>query len=501
MKYLATLVLLALTAWTAPCAHADQHNDDTDAAAWDADLVTSSHTVSVDGAGQPLRYTATSGTMVLPDYEGEPRADMFFTAYTLDGVDNPADRPIIFAFNGGPGSSSVWLHMGALGPRRILMGDAEGAPPAPPGQLADNPWTWLDLADLVFIDPVSTGYSRPAEGESKSQFHGLNQDISSVGDFIRLYVTRYERWSSPKYLCGESYGTTRCAGLSGYLQTTHGMFLNGIILVSPILNFQTARFTDGNDLPYWLFLPTYTATAFYHNQLSPRLQRDLQATLREVETFARTDYLLALAQGDTLPEDEKQRIVTKLAEYTGLSEAYVRNTNMRIRIYNFCKELMRDERRVVGRLDSRYTAIEANHIGSSTERDPSYSAILGPYTAALNDYVRRELRYKNDHPYEILTGRVRPWDYSSHENRFVNVSDTLRSAISMNPDLRVLSCSGYYDLATPYYAMDYTISHMRLPPEHRGNITTTYYESGHMMYVREDDLRKLKQDVADWISP
>ncbi len=468
---------------------------------WKGDLVTTHHSVVLD-SGERLHYQATAGTMPLPDYKGETRADVFFVAYTKtsDAVFDPARRPILFAFNGGPGSSSVWLHMGALGPRRVVMGDTEGAQPSPPGAFVENAHTWLDLADLVFIDPVSTGFSRPAPEQSKGQFHGLNQDASSVGDFIRLYLTRYERWASPRYLAGESYGTTRAAALAGYLQGEYGLFLNGIVLVSPVLNFQTVRFSVGNDTPYWLFLPTYTATAWYHGQLPPRLQnQELERTLQEVEEFAKTDYLQALAAGDDLDPDIHDNIVSRLADYTGLSQEYIRGTNLRIRIFNFVKELRRDERRVVGRLDSRYTAIERDHIGDGYERDPSYSAIYGVYSSTVNDYVRRELGYENDHPYEILTGRVHPWDYSSHENRYVNVAETLRGAISQNPALRVLSCSGYYDLATPYFAMDYTVSHMGLPPEHRGNITQTYYRSGHMMYVRMEDLEKLKRDVADWM--
>ncbi|MFG0325942.1 MAG: S10 family peptidase [Phycisphaerales bacterium JB037] len=451
------------------------------------------HSVTVDG--RELKYTATAGYMPLPNYQGEPRADVFFIAYTLDGVEDVAKRPLTFSFNGGPGSSSVWLHLGTLGPRRVDLGE-EGMSGRPPYELVDNPETWLDLTDMVFIDPVGTGYSRPLEGVRNSEFHGLQEDIRSVGDFIRLWTTRNERWSSPKFLVGESYGTTRAAGLSGYLQDTHGMYLNGILLVSPVLNFQTIRFNVGNDLPYWMFLPTYTATAFYHGKLSERLSADLERTLEEARRFAESDYLVALAKGDRLGAAERDRIATRVAELTGLSKRFVLDSDLRINIFNFTKELLRDEGRTVGRLDSRFKGIDRLDIGDGYDYDPSYSAIQGPYTATLNDYVRRELGYKNDLPYEILTGRVHPWSYGSDENRYANVGETLRSAMSKNADLHVLVACGYYDLATPFFAAEYTVEHLGLDPERRGNVRLTYYPSGHMMYIRVADLVKLKDDAA-----
>jgi carboxypeptidase C (cathepsin A) len=457
-------------------------------------LAVTHHEIVVQG--QPLRYTATAGYMELPDYDGKHKADFFYIAYTLD-TDDRADRPLTFSFNGGPGSSSVWLHMGVLGPRRVVMDD-EGFPLPPPYRLTDNEHTWLPFTDMVFIDPVSTGYSRPVEGENRRQFHGLDEDIQWVGDFIRLYVTRNHRWPSPKLLIGESYGTTRAAGLSGYLQNTHGMYLNGIILVSPILNFQTARFDVGNDLPYWLFLPTYTATAWYHNRLEPDLQRDLHETLREVERFARTEYLLALARGGALSDAQRRDTARKLARYTGTSEDFMLRANLRPRIFNFTKELLRDQGRTVGRLDSRFTGIDRDGVGASPDFDPSMAAILGPYTATLYDYVRTELNYENDLVYEILTGRVRPWSYAGHQNRYVNVAETLRDAMTRNRDLKVWYAAGYYDLANPYFAMDYTADHLGLDPELRGNIHATYYEAGHMMYIRLADLEQMTRDAIDW---
>jgi len=450
---------------------------------------------SIEIGGEELRYTARAGYMTLPDDEGEPRADIFFVAYTLDGVEDPRERPLTFSFNGGPGSSSVWLHMRTLGPRRVEMGP-EGFDDEPPFTLTDNAHSWLDITDLVFIDPVSTGYSRPAEEVSAKEFHGLREDISSVGDFIRLWTTRHERWASPKFLIGESYGTTRAAGLSGYLQDRHGMFLRGISLVSPVLNFQTIRFNVGNDMPYWLFLPTYTATAFYHGRLDAELSEDLEGTLRTVREWAETEYLTALAKGDRLRGDERARIASALARYTGLSREYVEDADLRIPIFGFTKELLRDAGRTVGRLDSRFTGFDRVDTGGSFEYDPSYSAIQGTYTAALNDYVRRELEYENDHPYEILTRRVRPWSYASHENRYVNVAETLRSAMSKNPSLEVMVSCGYYDLATPFFAAEYTVDHLGLAESLRDQVRVRYYEAGHMMYLREADLAKLKRDAA-----
>ncbi len=482
--------------------------------------------------GEKIAYTATAGYMTLPDYEGKPKANVFFIAYTKDaappappppppspppeaapggagapgaqatatpapGID-PSTRPISFCFNGGPGSSSVWLHLGAIGPRRVVM-EPEGWAPPPPYTLVDNESSWLDVTDLVFIDPPSTGYSRPVEGESAGQFHGLQEDLRAVGEFIRLYTTKYQRWSSPKFLAGESYGTTRAAGLAGYLQDTHGMYLNGIVLISCVLNFQTIHFDTGNDLPYVLFLPTYTATAWYHKKLDPALQADLQKTLAEVKAWALGDYSLALAKGESLPQAERDAVVKKLARFTGLSEKYVDNANLRIAIFNFTKELLRDQKVTVGRLDSRFKGTDANSIGDTPEYDPSMAAITGPFTATMNDYARRELKYENDLPYEILTGRVNPWSFGGATNRYVNVAETLRGAITRNPSLRVLVCSGYFDLATPFFATDYTVSHLGLPGALEGNVSTHYFEAGHMMYIRQTDLAGLKGHAAAFI--
>ncbi len=460
------------------------------------------HTVVI--GGQEIAYTATAGTLILreeDDKEGKeatPKAMIFFTAYARDDVADAGARPLTFSFNGGPGSSSVWLHMGLLGPRRVLMPDEPIAPP-PPYRLVDNEHSLLDVTDLVFIDPVTTGYSRTIPEEKPEQFHDFQKDIESVGEFIRLFTTRFRRWRSPKFLIGESYGTTRAAGLVDYLQDRHGMYFNGVMLVSSILNFQTARFDPGNDLPFVLFLPTYAATAWYHKRLAPELQRDLAATLREVEAFANGPYTLALMKGDTLPEADRAAIAEQLSRYTGLSREYVELSNLRIEIYHFVKQLLRDRRRTVGRLDSRFTGIDRDATGHGAEYDPSYAAIQGPFTATLNDYLRSELAFESDLPYEILTDRVRPWRYEQHQNQYVNVAEALRKAICQNPYLQVFVANGYYDLATPYMATAYTFEHMALDASLRGNISMGFYESGHMMYIHGPSLAQLKGDLARFI--
>ncbi len=460
------------------------------------EIVESEHTVLIDGAEIP--YTVTAGRMVMKDEAGKAKAAVFFVAYTRTDVGDISRRPLMISFNGGPGSSSVWMHLGLLGPRRVLSGDA-GSPMPPPYRLVNNEYSLLDASDMVFVDPVSTGYSRPAPGEDAKQFHGLEQDIESVGEFIRMYITRYKRWASPKYLIGESYGTTRAAGLAGHLQRRHGMYFNGLMLISSVLNFQTLHFEVGNDLPYVLFLPTYAATAWYHGRLATDLQQDLQATLSEAQEFASGDYARALFLDAALPEAERAAVVQRLARLTGLSESYIEQTNLRIEIHRFCKELLRSERRTAGRLDSRFTGYDRDAAGETGESDPSYAAILGAYTGAMNDYVRHDLRFESDLPYEVLTGLYERWDYSKHQNRYVDVSETLRAAISQNPYLKVIIANGYYDLATPYFATEYTVNHLALAPELRSNLTLSYYEAGHMMYVHEPSLVQLRADLVAFL--
>lgn len=469
-------------------------------------LVETKHSVVI--GGQTIAYTVTAGTVVLreeaereKETEAEvakPKASLFFIAYTRDDAPDKTKRPLTFSFNGGPGSSSVWLHLGVLGPRRVLLGDDGHAPP-PPYRLVDNAYSLLDVTDLVFIDPVSTGYSRPVPGEKAKEFHDFKKDIETVGEFIRLYTTRNRRWTSPKFLIGESYGTTRAGGLSGYLQERYGLYLNGLMLVSVVLNFQTLEFHPGNELPYVLFLPTYTATAWYHRKLAPELQADLRAALNEVEAFALNEYSVALMKGDALSSEERAALARKLARYTGLTPDYIERTDLRINIFRFTKELLRDQRRTVGRLDSRFKGMDRDSAGETFEEDPSYTNIVGAYTATFYDYVREELKFESDLPYEILNPKVWPWSYADHENRYVNVADTLRRAMAANPHLKVFVANGYYDLATPHFAAAYTFNHLGLDPSLRSNISMAYYEAGHMMYIHLPSLARLKADLETFI--
>jgi carboxypeptidase C (cathepsin A) len=332
------------------------------------------------------------------------------------------------------------------------------------------------------------------------KFWSVRGDIESVGEFIRLYLTRHERWASPLFLVGESYGTTRAAGLSGHL-IERGIAFNGIVLVSSILNFQTARFTPGNDLPYPLFLPTYTATAHYHRALDAELQRDLRATLREVEAWAAGPYTEALAKGDRLTADERAEVASRLARYTGLAREYVERSDLRVEISRFCKELLRSRGRGVGRLDSRFLGLDPDGTAERPDFDPSLTAIRPPYTAMLNDHVRRALRYESDQTYHILGGGVSSsaWDFGPAADGFPDTSAALRDALARNPDMRVYVASGLYDLATPYFATEYTLAHMGLEASQRARIRTGEYAAGHMMYIHEGELARLKSDVATFV--
>jgi carboxypeptidase C (cathepsin A) len=460
--------------------------------------VTTRHELRAGGGGRALRYSVTTGTLPLTNEAGEVEADIFFIAYTVERTGGAGARPLMFSFNGGPGSSSVWLHLGALGPKRVKM-QPDGSMPSPPYTLVDNEATWLEATDLVFIDPVGTGYSRARKPELGKKFWGLKGDIESVGEFIRLYLTRYERWGSPLFMVGESYGTTRAAGLSGYL-IDRGISFNGVLLVSSILNFQTARFTKGNDLPYVVFLPTYTATAWYHKRLPPDLQSlPLAKVIEEVERFAAGDYASALGKGDQLVGEEQRRVTAALARFTGLSPAWLEQNDLRIEIRAFCKELLRSERRTVGRLDSRFKGIDATAAGEEPDFDPSMAAIRPPYTAMLNDYVRRDLGYKTDLTYHILGGGIGPWEWGSAGEGFPDTSEALRSALAKNPAMKLFVASGYYDLATPFFATEYTLAHMGLDPTQRPRVHAAEYEAGHMMYIHEGELAKLKKDVVAFL--
>jgi carboxypeptidase C (cathepsin A) len=453
--------------------------------------------------GRTLKYTATAGLMPIKNADGETHAHIFFIAYTLDNP--PAHRPLTFAFNGGPGSASVWLHLGVIGPRRVKLLPQGGMPP-PPFELVDNDQTWLDQTDLVFIDPVGTGYSRPVKPEYGREYWSVQGDIQSVGEFIRLYLSRNSRWNAPLFLAGESYGTTRAAGLSGYL-VAHGIALNGIVLVSTVLNFETLEFARGNDVPYILYVPTYTSTAWYHKKLPPDLQqRDLPGLLAEVKAWAGTDYAAALAQGDSLAPAARDAVIDRLARYTGLPKAYIDESNLRIEQEHFCAELLRDQKLIVGRLDSRFTGSNALGVSEGTDYDPSESGIRPPFTSMFNNYVRDELGYKSDVEYYILGGGLRGWEWLPSRPGFgggqgyANVSPALRDAFVRNPYMKLFMAMGYFDLATPFYAAEYTLDHLGLDPKLHANISTGYYNAGHMVYIDSDSLTKLKRDIAGFMA-
>ncbi len=463
------------------------------------DLVSSQHAV---GAGRGrLRYTVTTGRTVLREEVVEdgkargpqPRAEIFSTAYVLDDVD-PATRPVTFAFNGGPGSSSAWLHLGLLGPRRVVMGDA-GALLRPPWGLTDNLESLLRVSDLVFIDPVTTGYSRPAAGHEAGDYHGYTRDLESVGEFIRLWTTRHDRWSSAKLLAGESYGTTRAAALARHLADGCGLYLNGLLLISSVLDIGTVDFVEGSDLPYALYVPTYTAAAHHHG----KIDGDLRARVAEAEEFAARELTWALGRGHRLSEAERDAVVDRYAELTGLDRGYVDRADLRVDLFSFVTELLRDRGLQLGRLDLRFTSWPDQANASRSEEDPSYRAIVGPYAAAANTYLRSELGYRTDLAYNLLTSQVHPWSYSEFEGRPVESASALASALRSNPHLQVHVSCGYFDGATPHFAAEHVFAHLRLPRDQTDRITWAYYEGGHMMYVHEPSRLQQSADLAAFV--
>ncbi len=472
---------------------------------YEEDIVERDHTMVIDGNEIP--YRSQAGRVLLREEDGKKLASFFFTAYTRSDVDDPASRPVVFAFNGGPGSSSVWLHMGAFGPKRVDLDD-DGMPGPLPGRLVVNEQSLLDVADIVFIDPVGTGYSRGIPREEQKKYHHFKRDIESVGEFIRIYLTRHRRWASPKFLAGESYGTTRSAGLAAYLLDRHGIYFNGIILVSAILNFLTGpfdrktwTFSVGHDLPYVVFLPTYAATAWFHKRVAAEHRdKPLREFLDEVEAWAFGEYATALLQGDQLDTDTTRTVVERLSGYTGMPKDYLEDYRMRIEILRFCKELRRSEGLTVGRLDSRYTGSDRFTAGDMLESDPAHDAISGHFAATFNDYLRGELGYESDLPYEVLSMEVHEsWDYEDFKNAIVDTSESLRQGMARNRHMAVLVANGYFDLATPHKASEYTFSHMGLTEEQRRRVHMTYYEAGHMMYVHRESHRRFATDVRSFI--
>jgi len=453
-------------------------------------------TNAVTITGQRVPYVAETGMLPILSPTGAVRASVFYVAYTRQGETNLAERPVIFCFNGGPGSSSVWLHLGAFGPRRVKMND-DGTLPPPPFKMVDNAYSILDAADLVFIDPVATGFSRPAVHEKPEDFFGNQNDLNSVGEFIRLWTTRHNRWLSPKYLGGESYGVFRAAGLADYLSARYGMYLNGLILISGVLDFATIYDNPGNDVPYPLFLPAYTAAAFYHHKLPPDLQANLTNALAQARAFARGEYVAALQQGDTLSAAGREKIIQQLARFTGLKTNVIADNDLRIDPGVFRKQLLHDEGLILGAYDARITGRDDDPAAPYPDFDPSAAATRGPFAAAINSYIRGELKFEDDLPYEVLAG-VQPWDYGDR-NTYANAAGRLASIMNQNPYMRVLVLGGRCDLVCPIDTMHYAIDHMALDPAYRTNITYVQFDAGHMMYVNLPDLKKMHRTIEAFL--
>ena len=470
----------------------EEHNDMTEIAP-----VVTQHQITVDG--KVLRYTATAGRLPIKRGDGRIDAEMFFVAYTVDGQEE-SKRPLTFCFNGGPGSASVWLHMGAVGPKQVVL-EPNGFMPAAPYRITDNQNTLLDRSDLVFVDAIATGFSRAANAEMTKKFLGVQGDIEAFGEFIRLYITRNDRWTSPLFILGESYGTTRAAGIAGYL-ADHGISFNGITLLSTAMDFGTLEWAKNNDVPYVLLVPSFTMIAAYHKRLAPELIEDLAKTRQEVEHWASTEYTLALSKGDGLSNEGRQKIIDQYARYTGIDRKVVDQANLRINVGEFTHNLLLDQKLRVGRLDGRFTGVDPEGLLDTRYYDPTSSAILPPYTSVFNNYVRTELGYKVDTPYKVFAWdepSFQKWEWGDAEKGFPNTAPGLRAAMVKNPYLRVLVMEGYYDLATPYYAANYSVDHLDLGPDFRKNISFTTYEAGHMVYVDSGSHAKMKKDLVEFM--
>ena len=448
-----------------------------------------------------ISYTVTAGETFLKDGKGEPTASIFTVAYTKDDLIDPTTRPVTFVFNGGPGSASLWLHMGVFGPKRVVVPSDGLDAGAAPYVIEDNPFSVLDVTDMVFIDPVGTGYSRTLGDTKGKEFWGLREDAKSIAEFIRLYLTKNGRWNSPKFVAGESYGTTRAAQLVNELQRTFtGIALNGVIMISAILDFHTAKFAMGNPLPYVSFLPTYAATAWYHDRVDNKPER-LEDFIEEARDFALNEYAAALLKGSRLTATERENIVRKLARFTGLSETYIRQTQLRIGDFRFMKQLLRDRGLTVGRFDSRYTGEDFDDAGEFFDNDSSAYGVDAAFVAAVNDYLTRVLDVEFEQRYKILDSEPgRNWNWSTGDSgwpSYVNVAPHLGRGMRENKDLRAFFANGYFDLATPFFATENSVAANGIDP---GRVVMEYYEAGHMMYTHAPSLEKLAGDVRKFIS-
>lgn len=454
---------------------------------------------SIKVAGQTIPYKATGGTILLKNDQDEPQALIYYTAYVRSDVKDSSQRPLSFVYNGGPGSSSIWLHMGSFGPKRVVTANAGITPPAP-YKIEDNPNCLLDKSDLVFIDPVGTGFSKAVGKAQDKDFWGVDPDVKSIAQFVQTYITRNNRWNSSKFLIGESYGTFRNAALANLLQTHHGIYLNGLVMVSSFWDDSTLSFHPGQDLPYILFLPSYAATAWYHKLLQDRPE-NLEAFLDEARTFAKGEYAAALLKGDTLSGADKAATAKKLSRFTGLSEDYLIRSNLRVRIDRFMQELQLSRGLTTGRIDARFSGPTYELVESSADYDPQTTAITGAFVAAFNVYLSEDLKFGQDKTYHVYADfKGNPWDWK-HEGfpGSISVVQDMAQAMINNPRLQVEMEDGYYDLATPFFEAEYSSEHLGLPENLQKNIHHKYYEAGHMMYLREEDLSKLKSNVATFI--
>ena len=460
------------------------------------EITKATHQDSVTIDGKKIEYRATAANLLLKNSKDENRASIFHVSYERLGIKDRSKRPVMFAFNGGPGSSAVWLHLGALGPRIVPTTEDGTQTLPPPNAVIENPHSILDLVDLVFIDPVSTGFSRTAGDTKAGEFHSVNGDIKSVGDFIRRWVSENDRWASPKFLLGESYGGIRAAGLSEHLQNEHGMTLNGVVMLSSLLDFRTLRTQRGDDLSYQIFLPAMAGISHYHKKVAG----DRNELVEKARAYAHGDYANALLKGAAISKDEKTAVAKELAKFTGLPAELFLETNLRLSPTRYRKELLRSEGKVIGRFDARTAWPAISQDSDYAGYDPSYSVVYGAFATGMNDYLSRTLNWQGHHPYKILTGDVHPWDWNSN-NRVLNMSSPLENALRENPNLRVLVMVGYGDFATPASGMQYSVDHLfRIPEARRKAIEYAWYEAGHMFYLNQPDLEKMRLDLVKFIN-